>query len=1060
MPAIPPSVLFFVYATFVVYGSLVPFDFQPRPVSDAWQAFINAPWLSIGPAGRADWVANLLLYIPLGALSVAITRSRLATLTALFVSAALALAIEFAQLYVPARTVSLNDLIAELLGVAIGLIAWLSLCPFLPRLVRVANRTSGLALWAYTLIYIGYSVFPLDMVLNHAELRAHLASDLVGWFIAPSSCRSTSLCLFKIAGEVIAVVPIGLLVSKLFRRKSYGRVALAGLTFSALIELAQLFLLSGVSQGASLLTRAVGFLVGAAIGYGHATKTLNRTTRYWPLLALPYLAALAYLNGWTESAWLSYREAIPRIADVKLPFYYHYYASETRAMLSLAVTTAFYAPAGALVAAWTRGSRGVWLAGALGLVLATLMETGKLFVPVENADPTHLILGAIGAALGWWFTRLILAAGTPQDNVLAQKAARARAPLNPEPPAERNPIAAKGSSAMFIFFGVLALTAAAIIWWTFPIARVPLAIFLILYAGVLWRISHAWLWVVPGVLPWLDLAPWSGRLLFDEFDMVVLVTLGIGYMRFRAGPPRFSRTAKVLIATTLLSYVASLLLVLYPIKSFDANALGHYHSPYFALRLAKGFLFACALLPLLSYSIRNRGEIARHFSIGMSIGLIGVAISVLWERLVFVGLTNFTTDFRVTGPFSTMNTGGAHLDGYLALALPFAAFAALAGRSIGVRLLAISAFMLSTYALLVTFSRGAVIGFVGAVTLWAAAVIVNSKRWRSAMLGIFMLAATLFVVTSFSQGSYFAARWAKWESDVASRFDHWRAAAKTLPDGVVHTLFGAGLARFPENYYWAHIDQPLGNFRIESEGDSRYLRLLGGRALYFEQRVALEPNAVYVLNFRARAPAGATELAIPICEKSMLYSFGCRWLWFKIPSGNAWQEFTQAFDTRNLQQGNALTRRPVKLSLYLAASQIYVDVDNISLVDAAGAERIANGTFEHGLDHWHFATDDHLPWHIKNLAIGVFYDQGWIGLLVFVAMLAYLLYLLLPRTLRGDRSAVTLLAGLVGFMIVGLFDSLFDAPRLMLVFYLSAFVAIAMYSLARERKAGGPWQTS
>lgn len=1048
--------LLLVYVAFVIYGSLVPFDFRERPFSDAWQAFLTLPWLDIGAAGRADWVANLLLYIPLGLLSGAIARSRASMLFALFAGVALALSVEFTQLYFPARTVSLNDLVAELIGLSFGAATWLGLRPLMPVVARLSQHSTDLALWAYTLAYVAYSVFPMDLVLSTTELRAHLASDLVGWFLAPSSCRSLPLCLFKIAGEVIAVVPLGWLAARMLRSKSYVAVGFIGLVFAALIELAQLFLLSGISQGASIATRVLGFVTGAAIAYGYAADILRKTMRWWPLFGLPYLAALAYLNGWTQSAWLPFDQAMARVADIRMPFYYHYFASETRALLSLAVTTAMYAPAGAMIAARMRHPGGRWIAAAAGLFLAMVMETGKLFVAAENADPTHLFLGFVGAVFGWWFMRLVLRMESPGAAKTACKPSEISPPLQAETRDEPAQLTASGKSAAAPFFGALALALAAILWWTFPIARTTLAIFLLLYGALLWRFPHAWLWVLPGVLPWLDLAPWSGRLLFDELDMVILVTLAVGYIRYRNSANLISKTARILIAASLLSYLASLLLVLYPLKAFDANALGHYHSPYFALRLAKGFLFACALLPLFSQCLR-RSDIATHFSLGMSIGLVGVAASVLWERLVFVGWTNFTTDFRVTGPFSTMNTGGAHLDGYLALALPFAAYTALAAKSTGLRLIAFATFMLSAYALLVTFSRGAVLGFVAAATLWAAVLIFNSRKWRSAILGVSMLAAALLIVVSFSQGSYFAARWVKWEGDVASRLDHWRGAAETIPPGPMHKLFGAGLARFPENYYWAHIDQPLGNFQILDDHEGQYLRLLGGRALYFEQRIALQPNAAYVLNFRARSPASAADLAIPVCEKSLLYSFGCRWLWFKIPAGNEWGDYSQAFDTRGLRAGNALTRRPMKLTLYLAASQIYVDVDDLSVTDGGGAEHISNGTFNQGLDHWHFATDDHLPWHIKSLIVGVFYDQGWFGVSVFMALLSYLGYLLIPRAARGDARAATLLAGLVGFMVVGLFDSLFDAPRLVLLFYLTAFVAIAMYSIehARPRSSDG-----
>jgi len=57
------------YAAFVVYGSLVPLAFRYRPLGEAWEAFVQTPYLQLDVGSRADWVANILLYIPLGFLA-------------------------------------------------------------------------------------------------------------------------------------------------------------------------------------------------------------------------------------------------------------------------------------------------------------------------------------------------------------------------------------------------------------------------------------------------------------------------------------------------------------------------------------------------------------------------------------------------------------------------------------------------------------------------------------------------------------------------------------------------------------------------------------------------------------------------------------------------------------------------------------------------------------------------------------------------------------------------------------------------------------------------------
>ena len=53
------------YSAFVIYGSLVPLHFQRQPLDEAWAYFQQIPYLDLGIGSRADWVANILLFVPL-----------------------------------------------------------------------------------------------------------------------------------------------------------------------------------------------------------------------------------------------------------------------------------------------------------------------------------------------------------------------------------------------------------------------------------------------------------------------------------------------------------------------------------------------------------------------------------------------------------------------------------------------------------------------------------------------------------------------------------------------------------------------------------------------------------------------------------------------------------------------------------------------------------------------------------------------------------------------------------------------------------------------------------
>ena len=93
----PHARLALLWALFVAYGSLVPLEYKARP--DAWQYFVNTPWLDLGVGSRADWVANILLYLVLayfvtGAVWASqLTRTLRTLLLALMLGACLALAV-------------------------------------------------------------------------------------------------------------------------------------------------------------------------------------------------------------------------------------------------------------------------------------------------------------------------------------------------------------------------------------------------------------------------------------------------------------------------------------------------------------------------------------------------------------------------------------------------------------------------------------------------------------------------------------------------------------------------------------------------------------------------------------------------------------------------------------------------------------------------------------------------------------------------------------------------------------------------------------------------------
>ena len=82
-----------------------------------------------------------------------------------------------------------------------------------------------------------------------------------------------------------------------------------------------------------------------------------------------------------------------------------------------------------------------------------------------------------------------------------------------------------------------------------------------------------------------------------------------------------------------------------------------------------------------------------------------------------------------------------------------------------------------------------------------------------------------------------------------------------------------------------------------------------------------------------------------------------------------------------------------------------------------------------------------MTWHAKNLFLHMLFEQGAIGLTLFSAVLVAGFARIIRPTMGGHRGAIALGAALAGFMVVGLFDSHLDVPRLLLLLYLLVFAS-------------------
>ena len=89
-----------------------------------------------------------------------------------------------------------------------------------------------------------------------------------------------------------------------------------------------------------------------------------------------------------------------------------------------------------------------------------------------------------------------------------------------------------------------------------------------------------------------------------------------------------------------------------------------------------------------------------------------------------------------------------------------------------------------------------------------------------------------------------------------------------------------------------------------------------------------------------------------------------------------------------------------------------------------------------------FSDANHLRWHVKNVFVYFYFEGGAIGLAIFVLTVIVMAWRLLIGMVRNDPMAVLLPSAIVGTLFVGLFDSLFDDPRITFLFTLMIWLSL------------------
>lgn len=719
-----------------LYLTLMPFDFQPMALADAWAVYTDQTFSLPDPGTRQQWVANVLMFVPFGFFTVLFFLFRtnsfpapaptsvriLAICVASLLSLLVTASVELLQVWMPYRSTSVVDMSGNFTGGVLGAIVGATAGERLWR--------GGIALWSgerrlsrdqlllgYCLLYVFVVLFPFDFPWSVGELFERFTNGRWAVWVAPQSCISGTQCLVLMTLKPLLAVPLGVWLATRWPVSApggRGRAALMAMIVALLLELMQLLLYSGVADGRSASLRAFGLFAGIVWADRFSANLLYRLReRFGPVLAatlvVPYaVVVVGLVTGFSGYHW-NVSRAFEQLQTLNfMPFHYHFLVAEAEAARSLIYQSIAYAPVGGLVwlaAGGRRVSQGgnlgavsriSGIAAGLALMLALVAESLKLFVTGLRPDPTSLLIAMVVAALVYRACSLLFDSRQSHSQPVPQEQVVSRHDENParqmvedsssSAPASvqaagsvqmegRTPLHTGQPAWVLRGFGVglwCVVLGAAVLW---PVWSPLLVVGLIIYGVVLHFRPAACLIVLPAAAAVLDWSMLTGFEIVDEFDLLALASVASLLLCARTGVglQRLPTGMGFLLALFSVSVVASSALAFPGAFGLADQGITAYMSEYNILRAIKGFAFALVLFLLIPQTgIQAQVAFRQYFVPGMTLGLFLIGAVVVWERAAYPGLLNFASPYRISGLFTEMRVGGPSIEAFLLLTLPFA----------------------------------------------------------------------------------------------------------------------------------------------------------------------------------------------------------------------------------------------------------------------------------------------------------------------------------------------------------------------------------------------------
>lgn len=414
--------LLLAWAVFITYGSWVPLNFQARDPAQAWTTLWQ--WTAAGAmqGQRLDTAVNMLLTVPLGfglALLWAGPGARaplLMRIAIVLLVLPLSLTLELGQGFLPSRSESLGDVLAQTVGTLVGL----GLHTVFGAQVQARLAGLGLALDSqsraahllhlYLVALLLFAVMPLDLTLDVGELYRKWRDGRVIWLPFGATRPSIADFIYEILTDVLLWVPVGVLWRLDAPRRTLASIVARAAWLALAIEGVQLLVLSRVSDVTDVLLSAAG----AGLGAGLVLPALHRWSsdptirrRACGVGLLVWLLTVVMIYGW-PFAWRWPPDVGQAFAGAfgRIPFLTYFQRNEFGALNEILRKLLVFLPGGLLLRLWLSAraqpsfgpsTAPLWLLAGLAVV----MEAMQVLLVDRVADLTDALLAMAGAVTGW-----------------------------------------------------------------------------------------------------------------------------------------------------------------------------------------------------------------------------------------------------------------------------------------------------------------------------------------------------------------------------------------------------------------------------------------------------------------------------------------------------------------------------------------------------------------------------------------------------------------------------------------------------------------------------------